>query len=84
MGGTLRIVRTPGGRTSQVAGDGFHGLAKVRVASSNLVIRSKVTPRFRSARSTILLYHCFRDALLRGLGMPWEDVLWEQNELSSG
>ncbi len=49
MGGTLRTVRTvadekPRERTSRRSADRLHGLAKVRVASSNLVIRSKTTP----------------------------------------
>ena len=55
MGGTLRIVRTVADRnpdewTSEMRADGFHGLAKVRVASSNLVIRSKVIPGERPFR----------------------------------
>ena len=37
-------MRNPGERTSQISRDRFHGLAKVRVASSNLVIRSNVVP----------------------------------------
>ena len=95
MGGTLRIVRTVADRnpdewTSEMRADGFHGLAKVRVASSNLVIRSKVIPGERPFRGSPVasavtpLYHFFRDALRWGLRMPWEDLPWEQIKLPSG
>ena len=59
-------TRIPGKWTDQISGDGFHGLAKVRVASSNLVIRSKVKSSAAPNQAAELV---FRTSEL--VGEPW-------------